>query len=278
MRPILAAAVLVVVGCAPSEEQGAPEVASQTQALGTAWLLEIDGQPAGFVSTVTSGSGGAPCGASTLRFKVGPNMSAAARAWLDAALTKTPGQHAGTIWLASNNVKLSFSIATVPSVEFPLAESGNSTQVYFTVNTTGSSSCTAVGSNVMAQKTQVANTFAARYALAKNVVVRLGSKALGDPKKASGVGNVEYDDVTITTSMADSQAMIDWINSVLKKKTIERPEAVIVMPHDQQGVPLVGLLLEGAVLELDAGTPTLPAWVRVNQAHVVAVLPDGGIP
>lgn len=247
MRSILVA-TLFLVGC--GSDLAGSEVASTRQALATPFLLELDGVSAGFVTTVTSAPGGSPCNATSLRFTLGPNMSPAARAWLNAVYVHQGSKQSGAIYIAGQNLKVSFS-SVVTQIDAPVIKSGDPSEVFFTITQGGAAStCTPVAPNVMAVKNQSAAAWAARRAISGNGSTRLNGKlTLSPPSEArhSYFGNLKIGSFKADYSSSESAAVLDWLDSLLKKDVIgddENGPALVL--RDENGNPINVLRLYGA--------------------------------
>jgi hypothetical protein len=151
MRRLNLSALAVLASCTAISLPDDSSTADK--ALGTAWLFELDGASAGFVSSVVSTTGGSVCGSPSLRVTLGPNLSTEARLWLDSALAGKEAPHTPALYLANTNQRLELGGASVTSLELPRAQSDDGAQVFFTVTvaSTKSSSCSAVSPTLMAK-------------------------------------------------------------------------------------------------------------------------------
>lgn len=282
MRTLSVVTVAVaLLGCGTEERASTEPTAALEQGLGTAWLLELDGANAGYVSAVTSGTGGAPCGATSLRLTLGPHMSTAARAWLESVLARQQLTHDGAVYLASSSQRLGFGVASVEQLAFPLAASGDASLAYFTVtlSTSKPAACTAVSSTLMAQKSAAAASWASRYARASTIDVRVKGKAAS--ARVGSIARPRIGDVKVEVNQADSAALWSLIDAVLHKNAIEFDGAMELglIPRDQFGQPLLGVRWYGpaSVLSAEATDGGAVAVLRVDRAHLTAPLSDGGV-
>lgn len=283
MRTLSVVTVAVaLLGCG-TEELASPEpTAALEQGLGTAWLLELDGTNAGYVSAVTSGTGGAPCGATSLRLSLGPNMSKAARAWLESVLARQQLAHDAAIYLASSNQRLGFGVSSVNQLGFPRAASGDASLAFFTVtlSTSKPAACARVSSTVMAQKSAAAASWASRYARASTIDVHLRGKVASAPASLAS-DNATIGDVEVKVGRSEASALWDLIQSVMNKKAIEFGGVMELglIPRDQFGQPLLGVRWYGpaSVVTAEATDGGAVAELRVDRAHLTAPLSDGGV-
>lgn len=237
-------------------------------------LLELDGVSAGSVGLVTSGSGGSPCGASSLRLTLGPNMSAAARAWLEEALARKQAVHDVAIFLTSTSQKLSFSTKTLARVEFPRAQAGDLSPVSFVVeaSTTAPATCTAQSSLVLAQKTQLASAWAARSAVADQVEVRIGSTTVQKPVLRS-YASWTANELRIEGAPANLQHLSQWAAHVNDAGVLSEAEFtdVRVTPLDSALKPLFTIHWYGsAMLTLHSEDGGLVVEGTVDRPHLVS--------
>jgi hypothetical protein len=248
------------------------------QGLGTAWLFELDGASAGFVSSAASTTGGSACGSPTLRVTLGPNLSNQTRLWLDSALASNQAPHTVALYLANTNQRLELVGATVTSLELPRAQSDDGAQVFFTVTVTSmkSSSCSAVSPPLMAQKNQLAAGWAARPALAKSATVQVGKLQLDPPMRTTGYS---WGPVSIEVGVGMGKAMYDWIQSSFDKKAVSFDGSVLEVQRDLAGAPLLGIRWYGSLSAGDAGVVDggFVFTAKIDRAHLTAALPDGGV-
>lgn len=270
------AAVLFALSSCLVDSSSDDEVASVQQPLGTAWLLELENAPAGFVSSVASATGGSLCATKSLRLSLGVNMSKAARGWLNGRLGGPPHALSGAVYLAATNQRLAFTKADVLAIELPRSKAGDASQTFFIVTTSSASqaSCSAVSSAVMAQKAQLAATFAARSALAKNVEVRPGlTPLLPTPETVSSIKPAP---ARATVGISLGQGMQEWVKSAFEQAYESRSGAFsaagfYTVPHDALGTPIVVVAYGPLVTVTDAGV------LEFGGASLRTIGADGGL-
>lgn len=276
----LGAALLALSSCLASDvTSSGDEAATVEQQLGTAWLLELENAPAGFVSSVSSATGGSVCSTKSLRLSLGVNMSKPSREWLNARLAQKPGALSGAIYLATTNQRLAFSKADVVGIDFPVARVGDANQSFFTItlSSTTPSTCSAVTVSVMAQKNQQAAAFAARPAFPKDTIIMLGTrKATPTPETITSIKPTE---ARLTMGIGMGQGLYEWIKEAFDHPDEPRSGAFLdaglyELPLDTQARPIVvigyGPLVTATVTN-DAGTLVFAG------ARIGVLSPDGGI-
>lgn len=262
----------MLLGCADD----APATETLEQPLGTAWLLELDGAPAGWVSAVSAADGKPLCSSQALTLALGLNMSSLARDWLNAPVNQKPLALSGAVTMATTQQQLRFSNAQVAALDFPRASATDGTPSVFTVRLSApsSASCKTLTSAEVAKKTQQAATFAARSSTPKDTGVLLGTVLASPTPDTRG----SWTGGKLSVGTGAGQALYDWIEQAFDDAPGYRAGVISAaglyeVPRDASGAPIiiVGFGPLVAAQPTDGG-----AGLTFAQAYLGVPLPDGG--